>query len=89
MTRVCSRPGCSAPASVTFSFEPAKLTVWIGDLSDDDTGPGHDLCVEHGDRLSPPRGWTLNDLREGRAELPTLDANSPMLARAFRAAHAS
>lgn len=89
MTRVCSRPGCSAPATVTFAFEPEALTVWLGDLADDDTGPGHDLCAEHGDRLSVPRGWTINDVRGAAPALPPLDARSPMLARAFRSAHAS
>lgn len=86
MPRVCSRPGCAAPAVVTFTFEPAALTVWVADLLEDPTGPGHDLCVEHGDRLSAPRGWTLADQRTNKPSLPTLDAQSPMLSRAFRSA---
>ena len=86
MPRVCSRPGCSAPAVVTFTFEPAALTVWVADLLEDPTGPGHDLCEEHGDRLSVPRGWNLADQRSNRPGLPSLDAQSPMLSRAFRSA---
>lgn len=86
MPRVCSRPGCALPAVVTFTFEPDALTVWVADLLDDPTGPGHDLCEVHGDRLSPPRGWTLADERTRRPALPQLDAQSPMLSRAFRSA---
>jgi len=89
MTRSCSRPGCSAPAAVTFTFEPEALIVWLGDLDEDRSGPGHDLCAEHGDRLSAPRGWNVNDLRGAPPAPPPLDAQSPMLARAFRSAHAS
>lgn len=89
MTRVCSRPGCSAPAAVTFAFEPEALTVWVGDLAEDASGPGHDLCVEHGDRLSAPQGWTTNDVRGEPPAPPPLEAQSPMLARAFRGVRAS
>lgn len=89
MTRVCSRPGCSAPAAVTFTFEPENLVVWVGDLAEDATAPGHDLCAEHGERLQAPRGWTTNDVRDEPPPPPPLDAQSPMLARAFRGVHAS
>lgn len=85
MARLCSRPGCSAPAVVTFTFDAPKLTVWVGDLVDD-PGAGYDLCQDHGDRLAPPKGWEIADQRSSRPALPTLDANSPMLSRAFRAA---
>lgn len=89
MSRVCSRPGCSEPATVTFTFEPAELVLWIGDLAEDATAPGHDLCAEHAARLSPPRGWSVSDVRDEVPDLPGLDAQSPMLARAFRSARAS
>jgi Protein of unknown function (DUF3499) len=86
MPRLCDRPGCAAPAVVTFTFEPAALTVWVADLLEDPTGPGHDLCETHGGRLSAPRGWTLADQRTVRPVVPALDAQSPMLSRAFRSA---
>ncbi|QGG96207.1 DUF3499 family protein [Actinomarinicola tropica] len=89
MARVCSRPGCSAPATVTFTFEPDALVVWVGDLAPDATAPGHDLCAEHGERLSAPRGWRMEDVRANRPPLPKLDADSPMLSRAFRGVRAS
>lgn len=88
MNRVCARPGCSAPAVMTFTFEPESLVVWLGDLADDAAAPGHDLCVDHGERLSVPKGWTLTDVRGTSPALPALDARSPMLSRAFRGAHA-
>lgn len=88
MSRVCSRPGCSEPGEVTFTFEPEALIVWVGPLAEDATAPGHDLCAVHGDRLRVPQGWTLNDLRVARPALPKLDAESPMLSRAFRGVRA-
>jgi hypothetical protein len=89
MTRVCSRPGCSEPATVTFVFSPAQLTVWVGDLVDDPRSMGHDLCETHSGRLSVPAGWQLTDERTRRAPLVENAPTSPMLARAFRSAHAS
>lgn len=44
------------------SFDYAERAVWLGDLGEAD-GPGHALCVDHADRLTPPLGWTLTDRR--------------------------
>jgi hypothetical protein len=89
MTRVCSRPGCSAAAVATFVFSPAQLTVWVGDLIEDRRSVGNDLCEVHSSRLSVPDGWELTDERTARATLADTSPTSPMLARAFRSAHAS
>ncbi|MDZ7679188.1 MAG: DUF3499 family protein [Acidimicrobiales bacterium] len=92
MSRVCSRPGCTEPATATFAYAPSQLAAWIGDLADDRRAIGHDLCDTHADRLSVPAGWTLTDERtqpEPRVSLSAVDPASPMLARAFRAAKAS
>jgi hypothetical protein len=37
--------------------------VWLEDLDATHEGPGHPLCVDHADRLTPPMGWTLTDRR--------------------------
>lgn len=88
MSRTCARPGCAHPAAFTFLFAPAQLTVWIGDLAEDPRGFGHDLCAEHAGRFSAPVGWNVEDDRTA-VDPPALEATTPMLARAFRSAHAS
>lgn len=45
------------------SFDYPERAVWLEDLSSSPAGPGHALCVNHADRLSPPLGWTLTDRR--------------------------
>lgn len=45
------------------SFDYAARAVWLEDLDAAHEGPGHRLCVDHADRLTPPMGWTLTDRR--------------------------
>lgn len=45
------------------SFDYQERMVWLEDIGSDSTGPGHSLCVDHADRLTPPLGWTLTDRR--------------------------
>ena len=45
------------------SFDYAARAVWLEDLNANHVGPGHPLCVDHADRLTPPMGWTLTDRR--------------------------
>lgn len=48
------------------SFDYAERSVWLEDLgghSGPSGQPGHTLCVDHADRLTPPMGWTLTDRR--------------------------
>jgi hypothetical protein len=45
------------------SFDYAARAVWLEDLDANHVGPGHPLCVDHADRLTPPMGWTLTDRR--------------------------
>jgi hypothetical protein len=61
--RTCARPGCSAPATTTLSYDYAERVVWLDRLLDDDHPARHDLCGRHADRLSPPNGWHLEDRR--------------------------
>lgn len=61
MVSRCAR--CSAPAATFMSFDYAARAVWLEDLDATRDGPGHPLCVDHADRLTPPMGWTLTDRR--------------------------
>jgi hypothetical protein len=92
MQRQCARPGCSAEATATFTFDALECTVWLDEPSDDGARAG-ELCERHVRVLTPPQGWQLDDRRGRRAaaahELEiALDARSPLLARAFRNAGA-
>jgi hypothetical protein len=90
MSAVCSRPGCPDVAVATFTFSPAALEAWVGDLDPDPRTLGQHLCADHAARLSVPSGWTLTDLRSDHPRLAAAAApTSPMLARAFRSAQAS
>jgi hypothetical protein len=90
--RQCDRPGCSAAATATFTFDTRELTVWLDTPKSDGARAG-ELCERHARALTPPRGWCLDD-RRGRREAvaleleSVLDAHSPLLARAFRNAGA-
>ena len=91
--RLCGRPGCDEPATATFTFNSRQQTVWLDHLEESPASAGH-LCQQHADRLSPPRGWELQDRRDlarvidhpGEEDDLELDeARTPLLARAFRA----
>ena len=86
--RQCARPGCSAVATATFTFDSRAQTVWL-DTPDDGAARAGELCERHVRSLTPPRGWSLDD-RRGRKEalaaelVEVLDARTPLLARAFQ-----
>jgi hypothetical protein len=47
---------------MTYSY--ADRHIWIDDLVKFPAQPGgYPLCADHGDRFTPPLGWTLTDLR--------------------------
>lgn len=65
MARLCGRPGCSAPGSVSYGMVPEDLLFWIESL--DEAGVDElvgVLCLRHADAMIVPRGWTLDDRRE-------------------------
>jgi hypothetical protein len=92
MQRQCARPGCSAAATATFTFDALECTVWL-DVPSDDGARAGELCERHAKVLTPPQGWQVDD-RRGRREAAAheleiaLDARSPLLSRAFRNAGA-
>lgn len=102
--RLCGRPGCNEPATATFTFNSGQRCVWIDHVGRTNASAGH-LCHRHADGLAPPRGWELQDRRSlarvlehpGETPVPAaatvddgiLDAQTPLLARAFRSARAS
>ena len=63
MRRQCARPGCSAVATATFTFDSAQQTVWLDTAGNDGARAG-ELCTRHARVLNPPRGWHVVDRRE-------------------------
>lgn len=57
--RQCCRPGCSRLAVATLTFVYAESTAVIGPLAGADEPHSWDLCSEHADRITVPRGWEL------------------------------
>ena len=92
MRRQCARPGCSAAATATFTFDARELTVWL-DTPTEGAARAGELCERHVKALTAPQGWRLDDRRGARERAAEeleirLDAQSPMLARAFQNAGA-
>lgn len=46
---------------MTFSYE--DRSVWLDDFTEDYEAFGYPMCADHGDRMTPPHGWTLTDRR--------------------------
>ena len=63
VARKCSRTACSAKPTVTLSFQYNRAVVWIDDLLDEEDPHSYDLCPKHGERVTAPTGWHLEDRR--------------------------
>jgi hypothetical protein len=62
MVQSCVR--CPAPAAVVMTFDYDERAVWLIDFEElVDHDHGYPLCGNHGDRITPPLGWTLTDRR--------------------------
>lgn len=77
MERLCERPGCSDPASVSYGMRAADLVFWLDSLSEGDD-PSHGvLCRRHADSMVVPRNWTLDDIRDPELHLFRPPARRP------------
>ena len=63
MSRQCARNGCGRTAVATLSYNYAQRSVWIEHVSVEGHPSTYDLCADHADHLSVPRGWDLTDSR--------------------------
>lgn len=63
MRKLCERPGCGAPAEVSYGIDNASLTVWVDNRAILEREHAGRLCRRHADALVVPRGWTLDDRR--------------------------
>jgi hypothetical protein len=61
--RICAKLRCRADAVVTVALRYGDREVVVGDLTPDTDPTLVDLCGEHADRLTPPIGWRIVDVR--------------------------
>ncbi len=57
--RRCSRTACGRPAVATLTYVYGDQTAVLGPLATFAEPHAYDLCDEHSDRLSAPRGWEV------------------------------
>lgn len=55
--RPCSKVACSHEATATLTYVYADSMAVLGPLSQRREPHSYDLCPEHAERLSAPRGW--------------------------------
>ena len=58
-SRRCSRSACTRPAAATLTYVYADSTAVLGPLATYAEPHCYDLCSEHAERLTAPRGWDV------------------------------
>lgn len=71
--RGCTKTACGRPAVATLTYNYADQIVVVGPLATYAEPHTYDLCREHAERLTVPRGWEV--VRVG-GELPDAPAES-------------
>ena len=64
MRRLCERPGCGAPAQVSYGMDKVNLVVWIDNAAIPEREHAGRLCRRHADALVVPRDWSIDDRRQ-------------------------
>ncbi|MFC4531588.1 DUF3499 domain-containing protein [Sphaerisporangium dianthi] len=82
--RSCSRTACRQPAVFTLTYVYADSTAVLGPLATYVEPHCYDLCADHAERLTAPRGWEVVRL-PSEAGQPTTD-DLEALANAVREA---
>lgn len=57
--RRCTRPTCLNRATATLTYVYRDQTAVLGPLAAEQVPGAHDLCAEHAERTSVPRGWEV------------------------------
>ena len=57
--RLCSRSACGRPAVATLTYVYADSTAVLGPLATLAEPHSYDLCAQHAERLTAPRGWEV------------------------------
>ncbi|MGA8046480.1 MAG: DUF3499 domain-containing protein [Dermatophilaceae bacterium] len=59
LERRCSRMGCRHGAVATLTYVYSDSTAVVGPLATYAEPHTYDLCTDHAERLTPPRGWDI------------------------------
>ena len=84
--RRCSRTACGRRAVQTLTYVYADQTAVLGPLSTFAEPHAYDLCDQHGERLSAPRGWEVVRLAFDPADRGPTEDDLLALADAVREA---
>jgi len=61
---LCSKPGCAQPGAAILAYDYADRRAVIDDPPERDISPHvYVLCGRCAGKLTPPRGWILDDRR--------------------------
>jgi hypothetical protein len=60
---LCSKPGCGNPGAAVLGYDYADRRATLDDPSVEVSPHAYVLCTRCAERLTPPRGWILDDLR--------------------------
>ncbi|MER5935181.1 DUF3499 domain-containing protein [Streptomyces sp. NPDC002054] len=86
LVRRCSRTACGRPAVATLTYVYADSTAVLGPLATYAEPHCYDLCAEHSERLTAPRGWDVVRLSDGSAPSRPSGDDLEALANAVREA---
>ena len=64
MAKQCERPGGAQPAAVEYIIDPQSLLLTLQNYEVVKGERRSALCAVHGDRMSVPKGWSIDDRRE-------------------------
>ena len=81
MAQQCERPGCTDLATVEYIINPQSLLLTLQNYEVVKGERRSALCATHGDRMSVPKGWSLDDRREDPPRLfktPKVPAKSAL-----------
>ena len=85
-TRRCSRSACGRSAIATLTYVYADQTAVLGPLATYAEPHAYDLCSDHSQRLSAPRGWEVLRLATDLSPRGPSDDDLLALANAVREA---
>ena len=61
---LCSKPGCPNPGAAVLGYDYADRRAMLDDPPAGEISPhAYVLCTRCAEKLTPPRGWVLDDLR--------------------------
>ncbi len=84
--RRCSKTPCGRPAAATLTYVYSDSCVVVGVLSRFAEPHSFDLCAQHAEAFTAPKGWDIVHIHQEFADLPPSPDDLDALARAVREA---